>query len=291
MEYTIKNDYLQVSISTRGAEMQSIKSNDGTEYLWQGNPEFWRNRATNIFPYVGRMTNGKYRVYGNEYEMRIHGFLCEQELEFDQKAEDCIEFKTSATEETKRVYPFAFHYAIEYKLDQNQIKMTCKVENAGTKTMFFGIGGHPGFVVPMGEEGAFEDCCLEFGQPGTPTKVGLSATCYVNGQDEPFPLRDEQYLDLRHDLFDNDAIVLTNMSTKVSIRSRVSDRAVEVEYPQMKYLGIWHAPKKEPNYVCIEPWSSLPSADGVVEDLETQENLVSLEAGKVYENKWSITIK
>lgn len=291
MEYTINNAYLEVAISTRGAEMQSIRSSDGTEYLWQGNPEFWRDRATNIFPYVGRLTNGRYRIYGKEYEMKIHGFLFEQELQANQKSEDCIVFKTTATEETKRVYPFAFNYAIEYQLDGNQIKIKYQVENTDTKTMYFGIGGHPGFIVPMGEEGAFEECFLEFDQPGTPTKVGLSATCFVNGQDEPFPLRDDQYLDLRHNLFDNDAIVLTDMSTKVSIKSSVTDRAVEVEYPQMKYLGIWHAPKKQPNYVCIEPWSSLPSGDGVIEDLATQDNLVSLDTGKLYENEWSITIK
>ena len=36
MNYTIKNQYLSVEISDAGAELQSVKSADGTEYLWQG---------------------------------------------------------------------------------------------------------------------------------------------------------------------------------------------------------------------------------------------------------------
>jgi hypothetical protein len=49
-----------------------------------------------------------------------------------------------------------------------------------------------------------------------------------------------------------------------------------VEFPQMPYVGFWHWPKAEVPYVCIEPWSSLPSRKDRVEDLEQQENLLSL---------------
>ena len=42
-----------------------------------------------------------------------------------------------------------------------------------------------------------------------------------------------------------------------------------VTYPNMTYLGIWHMPKTDAPYICIEPWSSLPSRKNVVEDLET----------------------
>ena len=36
MNYTISNDILSLTVSTKGGEMQSIKLIDGTEYLWQG---------------------------------------------------------------------------------------------------------------------------------------------------------------------------------------------------------------------------------------------------------------
>ena len=51
MEYTIFNDFIEVTVSDVGAELMSIRSKkDGTEFLWQGDPEFWKGRAYNLFP-------------------------------------------------------------------------------------------------------------------------------------------------------------------------------------------------------------------------------------------------
>ena len=40
MEYCIENEKLRVRVSTKGAELQSIRGADGTEYLWQGDARF-----------------------------------------------------------------------------------------------------------------------------------------------------------------------------------------------------------------------------------------------------------
>ena len=53
-------------------------------------------------------------------------------------------------------------------------------------------------------------------------------------------------------------------------------------------LGFWHMPKTDAPYVCLEPWSSLPSRQDVVEDLETQPDLISLPAGEVWTTTWSL---
>ena len=74
MLHTIKNNYLQVTVSELGAELQSIQDRNGAEYLWQGDPKYWKSRATNIFPYVGRMVNSEYFLDGNRYQLDIHGF-------------------------------------------------------------------------------------------------------------------------------------------------------------------------------------------------------------------------
>ena len=58
----------------------------------------------------------------------------------------------------------------------------------------------------------------------------------------------------------------------------------------MKYLGLWHMPKTNAPYICIEPWSSLPSREGIIEVFEKQSNLLVLEKNKQYTNTWSIKI-
>ena len=58
----------------------------------------------------------------------------------------------------------------------------------------------------------------------------------------------------------------------------------------MNYMGFWHTNCSDAPFVCIEPWTSLPSRDGIVEDLACQSDLVALPQNEVYTNTWSITI-
>ena len=173
------------------------------------------------------------------------------------------------------------------------LNTTYQVENHDGKTMYFGIGGHPGFLVPMEDGLNFEDYYLEFGgqkEYDTPVKIGISPTCFVDGKDTPYPLTDGNKIPLKHSLFDDDAIVLTHMPKTVSIKSDKGERRVTVSYPDMDYVGFWHATRSEAPYVCIEPWSSLPSRQDIVEDLSTQPGLKSVQSGGVYRNSWSVEI-
>ncbi|MBQ2308518.1 MAG: aldose 1-epimerase family protein, partial [Clostridia bacterium] len=42
---TIKNEHLTATVSTLGAELQSLCDKDGKEYIWQGDPAVWSGRA------------------------------------------------------------------------------------------------------------------------------------------------------------------------------------------------------------------------------------------------------
>lgn len=292
MNYTIENDRLKIQISSRGGEMQSV-IRDGREYLWQADPQYWDEKAPNLFPYIARMTEGKYVLDGKSYPMPLHGFVHVTELSMEEQMADRIVFRLDSDEETGKCYPFAFTYRVIYELDGDVLHITYQVENHDEKTMYFGIGGHPGFLVPMEDSLGFEDYYLEF--EGTkdydePVRIGFSPDCFVDGGMTPFPLTNGSKIPLKHSLFDNDAIVLTHTPKTVSLKSDRGTRRVTVSYPDMDYIGFWHATLTEAPYVCIEPWSSLPSRQDIVEDLSTQPGLKSLKAGGVYRNSWSIEI-
>lgn len=291
MNYIIKNEQLTVVISDRGAELQSIQTADGTEYLWQTDPQTWTDRAPNIFPYVARMTEGKYTLNGKEYQMDIHGFVKDSVLKMESQSNTEITFRLRSSEETKAQYPYDFTYRIIYKLEGNQLITTYSVKNKSEEKMYFGLGGHPGFNVPLEEGLTFEDYTLTFDALAHPYLVGFNEACFITGKDELFPLTDKKVLPLKHTLFDNDAIVLKHMARKVTLGSEKGSRSVTVSYPDFPVLGIWHWPRSEAPYVCIEPWSSLPSRAGIVEELTQQSDLISLEAGKAYENTWVIEIQ
>lgn len=290
MTYEIRNENLSVSVAAHGGELRSVKDSEGREYLWQGSPDIWKESAPNLFPYIARMTDKTYTFQGETYHMNIHGFLKYMDMELVSCEGDTLVMKLDSSEDTKAQYPFAFTVEICWQLKGRTLEIAYCVDNKDNKTMYFGIGGHPGFNVPMEEGLAFTDYCLDFGTDTQPLRVGMSEDCFVTGKDEPYVLREGRYLDLRHDLFDHDAVILRDMPRTVTLTSNKGTRGIRVEYPDMPYLGVWHKPGMEAPYVCIEPWTSLPSRKGIVEDLAGQDNLISLEAGARYENRWSITV-
>ena len=295
-EYSLDNGVLSVRVSSIGGQLLSVKK-DGKEYLWQGDPAFWEDRAPNLFPYIARLTKGTYTVHGKEYHLPIHGFLPAAEMKAEAQEESLLVLRLDADESTLACYPFVFTLRIRYELNQDTLRIAYEVENGGTEEMYFGIGGHPGFQAPLEEGLSFEDYFLEFeseGQSGTdaqtPVRIGFSPTCFLNGKDEPWPLEKGCRIPLRHDLFDDDAIVLSHTPKTVVLRSEKGGRGVRVRFPQMPYIGFWHAVKKPAPYVCIEPWSSLPSRQDVVEELSEQPGLIHLEGKGVYRNLWSIQL-
>ena len=287
---TIKNEHLSVDIHPLGANLWSIKDRESTEYLWQGDVKTWPDKSLNIFPYVARLTQGKYTLAGQEYNMDIHGFIKDSVLKVKEQSETKVVLELTDSDETRRQYPYHFIYQICYELLGHEIQVTYRIKNLDEKTMYFGIGGHPGFNVPLEEGLSFEDYRLEFSSVAKAKRVGMSDDCFVLEEDSSFDLQDGKNLPLTHDLFDDDAIILKQMDRQVTLLSDKGKKRVKVTYPDMPYLGIWHWPKTDAPYVCIEPWSSLPSRQDVVEDFGCKSDMIQLAPRKTYENQWSITV-
>lgn len=290
MLHTIQNEYLRVTVSEQGAELRSILGADGTQYLWQGDPAYWSDRAMNIFPYVARLTQGSYYLDGQLYRMKIHGIAMYRRFVLEYCEDTAMTFLLESDAETLVQYPRAFAFRITYALEGSRLDVTFRVDNRDQRTMYFGLGGHPGFMVPLEAGKTFEDYRLRFGECCGPRRVGFTSACYLDGTDAAFPLENGTDLPLRHDLFDDDAIVLKDMAKSVTLESG-SGRSVTVSFPGMDYLGIWHWPKTDAPYVCIEPWCSLPSVQDKVAVFEEQKDLLSLQPGGVYTNTWSVTVQ
>lgn len=287
---TIQNDHLTVVLDSTGAVLHSIVR-DGTEYLWQGDARYWKRRDANLFPYVGRLTDGKYIYNGKEYPMGTHGFCIGTEFAPETQTSDSASFVLTDSEERRAAYPFRFAFRVAYRLDGARIVKKCTVENRGDETMYFGLGGHPGFNVPLAGDGEFSDWQLEFSEPCSPMRVDLDEATYrLAGTEHAFPLKDGKILPLTHSLFDLDAVVLGGTARTVTLKSAKSAHSVTVAFPGMPFVGFWHAPHTDAPYVCIEPWVSLPSHTDFIEDITRQAHIISLAPDKTYENTLTIDI-
>lgn len=287
--YQITNGVLTATFSEMGGELVSLKK-DGTEYLWQGNPDYWAGQAPILFPYDGRLYKGQYKLNGKLYEMPKHGLARKLPFIMIEKRETGISFVLRDTEETVKSYPFRFELQIDYEMKNNALHICYTVRNKDTKKMYFGIGAHPGFNVPLASNLSFDDYYLEFCEEAKPSRIGFTEEGLLNSIDPIFELEEDRKLPLHHALFDHDAIFLKNMAKEVTLKSDADSKSVTVSYSQMPYLGIWHAPKTDAPYVCIEPWMSLPSRDGVAEEFTAKSDLIALEPTDEYVNEWTIAL-
>ena len=157
MQILIENTDLKLTLNTLGAQMRSLQDAEGVEYLWQGDPAYWKGQAPNLFPVIGRLTDQSYRYCGQTYPMERHGFASKQEYCVESQQKDRVTFLLTDNEATRQQYPFAFAFRVTYALEGTSVKITYGVTNNSRMVMPFGVGGHPGFKVPMVEGEQFTD--------------------------------------------------------------------------------------------------------------------------------------
>ena len=290
MDHIIKNEALTVTVSEHGAQLRSILGAGGTEYLWQGDPKYWPNRDLTLFPFVARLFGGRYSLDGKIYQLPIHGLAPYRGFTAAEDNGTRLVLELQSDAETREQYPRDFTFRVIHELSGNILTVTYEVVNRDTRPMFFGLGGHPGFNVPLKEGLRFEDYRLRFPAGCRPTRVGFTPDCFVSGEDTPWPLEDGCSIPLSHALFDNDAVVLRDMCREVTLESPLDRHSVTVTLPQMPYLGLWHMPKTDAPYVCIEPWLSLPAKAGETTVFENRPDLVRLDPGETYRSAWSIAV-
>ena len=292
MIYTIENDFLTVQVSSLGAELMSIKGkSNGCEYLWQGDAKYWEGRAPIMFPICGRLYEGKYKYLGKEYTMPNHGIARSSEFSLKSASKDEITLSLVANEETKKCYPFDFTFNVTFTLSNNTLKINYNVVNNDTSELIFGVGGHPAFNVPINNQGSFDDYYVEFDNSCSALRVDFSPTCFCTKDDKIYTQGGTKRIDLSHGLFDDDAIFLYNVDKSITLKSDKFKGSIKLKYDRMKYVGLWHMPKTDAPYVCIEPWSSIPANDGVVDNLLTKEEMIHLPVGYSYNNMYSITVE
>ncbi len=287
--HTISNNCLVVTVSDHGAELQSVKSSDGKEYLWQGDPEFWGRRSPILFPFVGALVNDCYQYNQKTYPSKQHGFARDMDFDFVGKEGSKISFCLSSNEETKEVYPFDFNLTVEYSLFNNELHVSWTVENKSEGRMYYSIGAHPAFNLPV--DSKREECFLHFDRiPKTMTAIeGRYAGEEVSTRDV-LRIQPTHMLRLDEELFAKDALVFEKDQVhKISLCNASYDPFVEVAF-DAPVVGVWSPYKKECPFVCIEPWFGRCDGVGFRGTLEERAWQNILEAGEKKEYKYTITV-
>lgn len=291
MTVTIENDQLKAQIALHGAELQSLVSKtNGLEYIWQADPKYWGKHAPVLFPIVGALKEDSYRYKDKTYQLPKHGFARNMDFELLEETGDAASFALTATAETKAVFPFDFELIIRYELGGDGLTVKYEVENLDEEEMFFSIGGHPAFNVPLEEGLSFEDYYLAF----SPRKSRLSLPLdgnYINLEQRTLGQTNTN-LALTHDMFKNDAVIFeTKGLNAISICSEKSPHSVTLSYKDMPYVGVWSPYPTESPFVCIEPWCGIADTTDATGELVEKLGIQQLAGREKFATKYAITVK
>lgn len=286
---TLKNHNLTIKINPKGAELISVFNHESqTEFIWSADTAFWGKSSPVLFPIVGALKDNLYRFEGQEYHLPRHGFARDSEFEVENAHDESVTFLLTHNEESLKVYPFAFEFRLKYVLHENRLSVTYSVKNMGDKTMYFSVGGHPAFAVPLSPNTDYEDYYLEFNKIENFQRWGLVEGGLIADHSTDFLLNTNR-LTLTKELFYEDAIVFKNLqSTEVILKSDKTNRQLKFDFKGFPYLGIWAA--NDANFVCIEPWCGIADSENHTQELTEKEGIVALKINENFEQTWSIEV-
>lgn len=293
----IQNKQLSIEISPNGAELQSIRKGK-TEYLWQGDPEFWGRRSPVLFPIVGGLYQDKYRVGGQEYKLPRHGFARDAKFEEIPVSETEVLYRLNYSPETLSMYPYKFELCARYRLWDNRLNVCWTVRNVDDKTMYFQIGAHPAFLYQdydaddevhgyeMFEVATDED----FEEAYTlRTNILSAGGCCLN-QYKDIKLEDG-FLPLTEDTFSKDALVLENGQAEyVTLCDRAKRPYLRLSSIDASVMGLWSPNKPGCPFTCIEPWYGRADREGFDGDITRREYIYACLPGDKEDFSFEIEI-
>lgn len=274
----ISSQDLEVVICTQGAEIVSVKR-QSEEYIWQGHAKYWGRQAPVLFPIVGRLVEDKFEFDGKEYSLNQHGFARDMMFNCIKEEKDLVSFEVQANEETKQKYPFNFKLTITYKVDGMNLSVEYKIENLDDETMYYSIGGHPGFNVDPAKK-----YTIEFQNTGNMYTLDGA---YISGKESGIP----EVVNFDKETFINGALIAEPSEEKKIVTIKEDGiKYVEMDYTEFKLLGVWTPEGQDAPFVCLEPWNGVADfKDKESNNLKDKEFIETLEANTIETMKYTIT--
>ena len=288
MQVSISSESVKAVVDSFGAELHSVKSGDA-EYLWQAEPAVWKRHAPVLFPFICNTASKKYFYEGKEYSLSNHGFARDSEFEVVSTSANEAVLMLKSSDSTKAIYPFDFELYIKYAVVGNKLTVTYTVKNTDGKDIYFFIGGHPAFRVPAESGESFDDYYVEYEKDEKIVQEFNGKTTVI--------LDGAKTVDLSHETFANDVFMKdAPNSSWVALVSKKSGRKIKLNYDNKGCIAVWSsyfddkALTEQAQFVCLEPWSSVPVYCDNEEDITKMAHAIKLAPENSYVFEYSIEV-
>ena len=263
MIYTMENDLLQVGVTTAGAQICSVRRKcDGVEHIWQADPAVWGWYGPILFPYNGHLKDEQMRCKGRLIDGPPHGFARRMEHTLVRRSATELVLELCDSPETYEKWPYRFRLESRFTLEGDRLTHRLTVQSRDDEPMPFGIGFHPAFAMPFDDAHSADDYELRFDRAQSPLCLDTHPRGLISGKTY-YLGKNIRSIPLTKELFADDSHCMTGLSARtLSLCEKDSGRRVECELTGFPFTLIWSKPDWPMRFVCIEPWMSLPAAEG-----------------------------
>jgi galactose mutarotase-like enzyme len=283
---SIRSDNLAAEIDPQGAQLSTLK--EGTlDLLWDGNPALWTGRAPILFPIVGALAGGSYRLGTETYRLSRHGFARGKAFSIVNTTPSSAFFRLSADDATLQVYPFRFELDVQFAIDGATLSVTTTVRNKGNEDMPASVGYHPGFrwPLPYGQPRASHFIEFEADEPESVRRIGTDGLLTPTPQPTPVAGR---RLVLVDSLFEDDVLIFDRLNSRSVTYGSEGGPRIRVRFPDAPYLGVWTKPGAP--FICIEPWHGITDPQGFTGDFKDKPGVFVLAAGESLSTTMGISL-
>src|SRR5688572_15595165 len=145
----LRSSDISAQIDPLGAQLSVLQDRAGRDLLWRGDPAVWAGRAPILFPIVGTLAGGRYRLGDRSYALGRHGFARGKPFEVVSTTPSSAVFRLRADESTLAVYPFRFELDVAFAVAGATLTVVASVRNTGEEDLPASLGFHPGFLWPL----------------------------------------------------------------------------------------------------------------------------------------------
>ena len=287
MSVNVRSDELTAEIDTTGAQLWSLKDREGRDLLWNGEPSVWASRAPLLFPIIGTLAGGEYRLGSKRFALSRHGFARGKPFEVIRQTPAAAVFRLVADASTLAVYPFQFELDVEFTARGATLDVSATVRNTDAKTLFASLGFHPGFrwPLPFGESRDAHFIEFERNEPAPVRRIDRDGLLTADAHPTPVVRR---RLTLTDDLFRDDVLIFDQLASRSVRYGGDLGPQIEVSFPDATYLGVWTKPGAK--LICIEPWQGVTDPAGFTGDLSEKPGIFSVEPGATHTIRMGITL-
>ncbi|MBS4870833.1 MAG: aldose 1-epimerase family protein [Atopobium sp.] len=283
---SISSNSLTASIDTMGAQLMSLRKGE-SEYLWQGDSNWWPRRAPILFPIVGVLKDGEAESAEGTISLARHGLARLNQFEVVEQSPSSVTLRLKSTEETRKAYPYDFELKLIFSVAGDTLTQTYEITNPANVVLPFTLGAHPAFNIPIPsvEAASLDQYHLSFTRSWTSYGPSITDEGLCDYTTPQRLIVDSDTLNLSWKLIDREKTITLEdvpdrrITLAANVEASSETHGIQMDFEGFDYLGIWSAAPGCP-FVALEPWCGI--ADTVDTDgiFEHKPGIISLEPGQ-----------